>query len=109
MGDEQQTNPRDDRVKLRMFRRFNVAARAVPAATAEASTVNDGPEDGNKVIRRKLIAEEQMLINDPEDTSELMSEEEAAAPSYINVLVSWFGSHPFRGISISISFLQKQI
>lgn len=59
--------------------------------------------DNQRMIRRKLISEDQVLVNDSEDDrSEMLADDEdqldvnaaavvagASGPSYINVVVSW--------------------
>lgn len=73
---------------------------------------DDGPlmlSDGEKMMRRKMISEEQqqVLLNDDVDASEPISDEDA---SYINVMVSWSSSHVerFLHFNFTLSF-QKQI
>lgn len=75
--------------------------RGVSGATAEDA---EEAMANDKMIRRKLIAEDQILINDSEDaTSEQMEED-----SYINVMVSWLSSHPFRSPFYEINFCRNK-
>lgn len=94
-ADDGGNNRRRASLKWRLFKKLNGNREGTPA--------EEGPDE-QMMIRRKLISEDQVLVNDSED--ELLSEEDGpvVAPSYINVLVSWKGSH-WQTHFYSFSFL----
>lgn len=86
------------------LRRANKGLRRGAAA-------EDG-EDGmanDKMIRRKLIAEDQILINDSEDATSEQMEDDSMVPSYVNVMVSWLSSHPFALIFMKSIFAETNL
>lgn len=50
---------------------------------------DDGPDNERMMIRRKLISDDQVLVNDSEESEEVVP----VAASYVNVMVSWLRSH----------------
>lgn len=74
---------------------------------AAAEEAEDGMAN-EKMIRRKLIAEDQILINDSEDATSEQMEDDSMVPSYVNVMVSWLSSYPFRSHFYEINFCRNK-
>lgn len=51
-------------------------------------SADDGPDNERMMIRRKLISDDQVLVNDSEESEEVVP----VAASYVNVMVSWLRS-----------------
>lgn len=75
-----------DSVKLRMFNRYHFRR---PSALDRSS------DNVERMIRRKLISEDQVLMDDSED-EERNEEEAVGVPSYVDVMVSWKSSQAIR-------------
>lgn len=96
--------PRAQNLKLRIFNKFNLKRPYEPLMDRT---------DNERMIRRKLISEDQVLINESEDEdrNEVLSEEDAVPvlpfrPSYISsaAMVSWSSSHGESPIFIHFPF-----